>query len=417
MNEIRILGKTDAPSMADLMVNAYPGFDIGENSRSHTENWVRAILDRGAEDFMAGTFDAYGKQIAGVRVLTGPINVRMKEKKAIGLGALCVDLLHKKEKVALNLLIWAFNEGRKNGAALAVLDPFDIGFYKKMGCGLGAMFHQFWIPPERFPSHGDKRLLRELTLKDLREIKIYYDRYFKNHSGVIKLKDYEIVDILKNCKVVLGCYQENHLTGIMCIRFERSGFEYLFKTNMVVEEMLFDDGKTLLAFSTFINQQSDQAGFVRLRSQHRNTEFFFDNPGSDDNSTFSTRKIEIHRTGNGMMYRILDLGKLLDTLELPKWIENDFVLKLEVKDNLMEVNNGAWYIYNMEGKSTVTREERDFSVGIKIEVDDLASLLMGSVSLFALVQMGRTELDRPDYLKDLDQVFYYPELPICLSRF
>ncbi|SMP39256.1 GNAT family N-acetyltransferase [Anoxynatronum buryatiense] len=417
MREIRLLKDSDAASMARLMVNAYPGYDLNENARATTEDWVRKYVKNGADDVLAGQFTDEGTQIGGIRMLTQPINLRMKQLTAIGLGALCVDLLHKKEKVALKLLTWAFEEGRQKGAALAVLDPFNIGFYKKLGCGLGAVNHQFWLTPSQFPAQGDRTQVVELSQKDLPEIMDYYRQFFQAHHGVLRQETYEVEEMLKGCQMVVGVRRHGRLTGIMAFHFQRTGPDNLFKTNLLVEELLFDDADTLLALAAMIHAQADQVSHVRLRSQQRNFEAFFDNPDTGNDDTFHTRKNEMYRTGNGMMYRVLDIPKVLETLQPNEAMEQRLVLKLQVADDLIPANHGDWYLWSEDGIINISRDQRAATVTLSLSAGDLASLVMGSVGLASLVAFGKATLNEPQFLKPLHHFFDYPEAPICLSRF
>lgn len=417
MREIRQLKDSDAASMARLMVNAYPGYDVNENARATTEDWVRKSVKKGAGDVLAGCFTEEGNQAGGIRVLTRPMNLRMKELTAIGLGALCVDLLHKKEKVALKLLTWAFEEGRQKGAAMAVLDPFNIGFYKKMGCGLGAVNHQFWLTPSQFPSQGDRTQVVELPSHDLSEIMTYYQQFFQAHHGVLKQEAYEVEEMLKGCQMVVGVRRQGRLTGIMAFHFQRTAPNNLFKTNLLVEELLFDDADTLMAFAAMIHAQADQVSRVRLRSQYRHFEAFFDNPDTGDDDTFHTRKNEMYRTGNGMMYRVLDVPKVLEAMEPNEAMEQGLALKLQVADDLLPANHGDWYVWAEKGMINVSREHRQATATLSLAAGDLASLVMGSVNLTSLVTFGKASLNEPHLLKPLHQFFDYHEAPICLSRF
>ena len=417
MDEIRPLTSENIKDMGRLLHNAYPGYDISEDAQQKTENFIRKQVDMGPTDRMIGHFEADNQLSGGIRLLMQPINVRMHQRTAAGLGALCVDLLHKKEKIALKLIQWTLNEARINGACMAVLDPFNIGFYRKMGCGIGAVHHQFRLKPVLFPSQGDKRLVIELTDHEIPKIINYHQTYFQNHHGMLQRSNSEIEEMLKGSQVIFGVRDKGKLTGVMVCRFERTGPKNLFKTNMIIEEMVYDHPEALHAFLSVIHTQVDQVSEVIITSQDRYFETMFNDPNSGYDDAFHTRKNEMYRTGCGMMYRILDIPKVLSTVEISPEDENLFPVRLTLKDTLLKDQAGEWYLTVLNGSIMATRQEMKAEIDLQMEAGDLSSLIMGALDLSSLAEYGKIDLFRDDLLKKMNRIFCYHKAPVCLSRF
>jgi len=268
-----MLKEEHVPAMASLMRNAYPGYDISDDAQKNTEKWVKRMVSSTTDEIGLGYFDEYDQLVGGMQVLDKAMNLRMERVKVIGLGGLCVDLLHKKKRIALNLLLHAFMKGRSDGACMAILDPFNIGFYKKMGCGISVKNHQFKLKPSQIPKEGNRSLVSELREEQMASIVDYVHQYSERHHGMLKMEAYEVRDILKNCQLTLGVWQEDKLSGIMPIRFERTAPHNIFKTNLVVEAFLYDNHETAKAFMSFLNAQEDQVNQVILSSQDKHFAF------------------------------------------------------------------------------------------------------------------------------------------------
>lgn len=417
MNRIRPLEDKHAAAMARLMLLAYPGYNLAPDARQSTEGWVREVVKRGERDRLEGYFEPDGTLSGGVRILSQPMNLRMHQVKAIGLGALCVDLLHKKKKIALELLCNAFKAGRESGACMAVLDPFHIGFYKKMGCGIAMKHHQFRLTPYQMPSNGDRSRVVELTKSDFPEIISYHNEYAALHHGMLMRAEHEVREVLEECQMILGVREKSQLMGIMAIRFQRTAPENLFKTNLLVEELVYDHPGVLQAFTAFLHAQADQVNQIILTSQDSCFEVLLDNPDTGSDDTFHTRKNEMYRTGNGMMVRILDLSKVMNTIQAPETMKEFFPIQMRLEDSLMTDLSGNWLLGAENGRITVKRQAEQQEVDLALTVSDLASLVMGSVDFNSLIRYGRVTVIKPEIIKCLAEIFHYPEAPVCLSRF
>jgi predicted acetyltransferase len=417
MRPIKILTDQQASAMARLMRNAYPGYDLSPNARKTTEDWVRRVVKRGNEDRLAGWFEADGTLSGGIRVLTQPMNLRMKQITAIGLGALCVDLLHKKKKIALELLRWSFEEARETGIAMAVLDPFNIGFYKKMGCGIAVKNHQFRLAPSQLPDTGNRNQVAELTRSDYPAIMAYHRRYFIQHHGMLQRADHEVAEVLDSCQMILGVWEQGQMTGVMAIRFQRTGPDNVFKTHLIVEELLYDHPHVLQAFLSFLHAQADQIVQVIFNSQDRFFEALFENPDTGCDDTFHTRNNEMYRTGNGMMVRILDVRRVMETVEVPDWLAEHLPLRIMLTDPMIFDQAGKWILSDAGGmlaaKKCMDNEEADGA----LDISDLASLVMGAVDMNSLLRYGKAQEVRPARMGVLGRLLHYAAAPVCLSRF
>ena len=69
-----------------------------------------------------------------------------------GVGGVAVDLAHKKQKVARDMILFFLRHYREKGAALTTLHPFRPDFYRQMGFGHGTKMNQYRVKPASLPA-------------------------------------------------------------------------------------------------------------------------------------------------------------------------------------------------------------------------------------------------------------------------
>ena len=124
MEEFRKLEKEELLSFARIAVHAYPGFKISSDEdiqkyasrlQKHMEVDPRAdYFGLFRSDLLVGGFcmwDYFTLNLLGTTV------------KAGGIGNLAVDLLHKKEKVARDIMVSALRHFRGRGVNIVTLYP------------------------------------------------------------------------------------------------------------------------------------------------------------------------------------------------------------------------------------------------------------------------------------------------------
>jgi len=84
------------------------------------------------------------------------MNLLSTKIPAGGIGFVGVHLLHKKEKVAKEILTYFIDHYKNLGASMALLYPFRPDFYKKMGFGFGTSMNQYKVKPSNLPKGNSK---------------------------------------------------------------------------------------------------------------------------------------------------------------------------------------------------------------------------------------------------------------------
>ncbi|SFI30449.1 Predicted acetyltransferase [Tindallia magadiensis] len=422
MKSIQKLTERDIEAFKPLTVYAYAGQGQGRGAFQKREEMAKKILSLGEEDILLGHFEEDDTLSGSVRLLTQPLNFLGTEVMALGIGTLAVDLLHKKEKIALKLMKHSLEMARKKGVAMSVLDPFHLGFYRKMGYGLGAEIKKYQLTPQQFRHYDTKEglvWLRSSDLSDLKEIKGLYDRFYRKHHGSMKQSEVEIAELLEGDHIILGFRKEGMLQGILIFAFEQIGEKTLYGTDLIIDEMITLTSDAFQAFSTFIHSQADQVRYVFIETQDLHFTQYFDDASSDDFTTFQTRYQELYRAGAGMMYRVINLEKILEIL-ISKTVATEKrvpSLRIQIKDQLLPEQEGDYYLYEKEGRYGYSRKARPVEVELEMDIADFSALVMGSVTLQALIFSGKATLSNQQHTSVLEALLGTEASPVCINRF
>ena len=119
-----------------------------------------------------------------------------------GIGMVAVDLLHKKEHVARDLVTFFLDHYRTRGMPLGLLYPFRPDFYKQMGFGYGTKMSEYRVRPSDLPAYGSKDHLVNLGPEDSELLLDYYNRYQMRTHGMLRRTTFEIARKLRTRKTI-----------------------------------------------------------------------------------------------------------------------------------------------------------------------------------------------------------------------
>ena len=184
---IRLLQSKDLKQATDIAALAYPGMQIqsDEKKKEFMERLgTEQNEDNGIQFF--GCFEEQGDLLGIFRVNDFESNINGKFQRIFGIGMVAVHLLHKKEKVAFQILAYFHNYARQENVALVSLYPFNPSFYRKMGYGYGPLRYEFKFKPAELISDGNKSQVKFLTPSDEDAIVSLYNEYAQNNHGMLK---------------------------------------------------------------------------------------------------------------------------------------------------------------------------------------------------------------------------------------
>ncbi len=418
MSEIKALPKKDIGRYVDILAEAYPGMNIVTDDDK--KNAFERHLQQ-ARDPRITTFGYYrdGDLLGGIKLYDYTMNLFGIKLPAIGGGALAVDLMHKKEHVARDLMTHFIGYALKKNAPLAILWPFRPDFYKSMGWGIGSKMHVYRIKPNSFPNGESKEHVRMLTRDDIPMLTEFYNRVGAKTNGMIDESEFGwelIFDRFKAFRFV-GYENDGELHGYFIYSFLRKEMVHFLDNKMRIIEMVYDSPKVLSEFCTFLHTQNDQIDIIELQTHDDSFHHLLKDPRNDANVVFPSVHHQSNTSGVGIMYRVVNVRRLFELLADHNFGKQTCKLKLTIADNFVESNDGSLVVHFSRGLAQVKEDHSSYDVELRLDIADFSSLIMGAVDLNSLYTYSLANLTDPEYLETLNKLFVTDHKPVTFIAF
>ncbi len=417
-SDIRLLSVESITDFADIAINAYPGFKIAtEEARQQlierlvnvqTTVPIRHLYGLYRDDNLLGGMQLYDfkMNMLGAQIAVG------------GVGMVAVDLLHKKEHVAKELLTFFLKYYREQGAAMALLYPFRPDFYYAMHFGYGLKINQYRLRPDALRT-GNKSKVRFLTLEDKDRVMDCYNRYQVSTHGMIVRHSLEWDHILKNLgleKRLVGCVHEGLVTGYMLFGFKARAAESPLHNDIVIHEFVYTSREALAALLGFLHRQTDQVDRIVLTTHDTAFHHLLLDPRNECETLIPSVYHESNVQGVGLMYRIINVPGLFAALSAHDFNEQTCRLKITVHDTFFPENAGSTLVYFEHGQATLP-PKGNYDVEIMLNVAELSSLLIGVIDFTQLYAYNLAEISDTTYLQTVTRLFSVERPPVCLTAF
>lgn len=416
MRTIREINEQELDTFITISANAYPGLDM------FTQADRRRFRDRILKVAENPNFHLYalfedGQMLGVMRLYDFTMNFLNTRTLVGGVGGVAVDLLHKKEKVASDLLQYFLQYYHQKGACLTALYPFRPDFYKRMGFGYGTKMNSYRVSPDSLTKGALKRHVVFLTAKDKAALAACYDRYLERSHGVMQRGNDLWEAFLGNPTMqTIGVKKDGHLGGYLVYKFEKGRQENFLSNKIVVQEMIFENPGVLQELLTFLHSQADQIEQIVINIQDDNFHHLLNDP------RYESKKMipgiiahESNMQGVGIMYRVIDLPRLFDVLSQHNFSGVSCRLKIELTDSFMTKNDGVWMVDFTEGQAKIVEGHR-FDVAIQLDISEFSSMIMGAVGFANLAEYGLAAISDSSFTPLVDRIFSAPN-PICLTQF
>ena len=410
----RKLEKEELRQLARIAASAFAAQGLSEKREAEILETLEFIHSEVEYEHIFGLLRE-GQLVGGVRMIDFKMHLFSQVIPVGGALMVCVDLLHKKEKIAKELICSFIDYYRGQGTPMVALYPFRADFYRKMGFGYGTWIKQHKVKPEAFPSDGEKKNLVYLDSKDKNAIWDCYNRFAAKRNGLfekIGLNYYRL--FLRKDNRIVGYRDGEQLLGYISFtyRLESTNERY-----MVLDEIVYENNKVLNSLGSFIRSQADQFEWVLVNTQDEVLQFLFDDPGSSSHlRIFDDAHEQVSTTAVGIMYRVINLPALFKNLGEYNFNQQNLKLKITISDTLCPENSGSIVACFVNGKVKLN-EENSYEVEIKLDVADFSSMFMGAVTFSALEQLGRATISNVKYLNTVNRIFLTDQKPMCMTYF
>ncbi|MEG0774001.1 GNAT family N-acetyltransferase [Clostridium sp.] len=407
----------DFRDFGEIDLNSYPGLKINsiEEKNKFIENITRIHKENPYVKFY-GAFNG-DTMVGGMRFHDFKMNLLSHKISAGGLGSVAVDLLHKKEKVAKEIVSYFIDHYKNLGASMVLLYPFRPDFYKKMGFGFGASMSQYKINPANLPKGPSKSNIVFIKEEEAYLLLNCYNRTFESTNGLIEKYEQEFISKIKNPKFKVVAYKKyNMVQGYIFFEFKPSEEGNFLLNDMVINEFIFENNHALDELLTFLNSQQDQIRHIIVNVQDESFRFLLDDPRNGSNNMFTPVYHETNIQGTGIMYRVINTKALFKDLKQHNFNDVTCRLKLTIKDTFVSENDGSIVIYFENGIASLSNKN-DYDVEVTLDIADFSSLITCSVSFKSLYKYGKARISNKDYINTINQIFSTDDKPMCLTQF
>lgn len=417
MDKIRLITEREAGEVVVMFSNAYPSASMN-NPETRKKLEERIIVSQTT----AQPIKYYGcfkddRPVGAMRFHDFTMNLRSTKISVGGIGGVAVDLLHKKEKVARDMVSYFHEYYRNNGSAMTMLYPFRPDFYKKMGYGIGTKFNQYKLKPSAFPKYHTKEHLCAFRPEDKQLLIDCYERIVGSRHGMTSRPSTDWDNMTANVdNRIMCCKNRGRIEGYMIFTFKRVGDTSMLKNNMAVSEMLYENPEALQEMLYFFHTQDDQIYRIVINLPDEDFHYLCVDPRDDSDNMFAPVYHETNLQGVGLMYRVVNTRKLFELLHDNNFGNQDLKLTLNINDSFLPENSGSTMVSFSKGRPSIM-ENGKTDVEITMDISDFSSLIMGAVGFKSLLRYGIAKISDNQYTDKVHQLFLTEEKPMCLVAF
>lgn len=325
-----------------------------------------------------------GDELAGTLTLTNrTMYLDGQGLKVYGLGGVATGSTYRSGGVCSNLIKYSLEYMNKEGAVFSILAPFSYSFYEKLGWKWCYEYNTHCFDIERLKGIKANGKIDKLNDANFKELNTYYHAMVQGINGAAaRNKVYWNKRICPGDDryTVLYRNSEGTVEGYMIYKIVHEQAE------LQVLEIQYSTMSAIKSFLSYIYAHSAQVTKVMILAQkHNKIQDLLANP-----------KYEVKQESY-MMTRIINVEKALEKYTFNKTGE----LTIQVEDNMCEWNNGIFTIVIEETASAKVKKQSDSKgegakVDIKIDVRELAQLMLGFRTLEDLEELEKVEINNEE---------------------
>lgn len=417
MEQIRLLREGEIKEFVEIVFNAYPGW--GSSTPEGRREMEDRLLTAMREDSTVKVYGCFreGELRGGMRLNDFRMRLGSGKLDAGGLGLVAVHLMHKKEKVAKEIVKFFIRHYRDRKYPIAMLYPFRPDFYKKMGFGFGTKMNQYSIKPKDLPKGGDKSRVRFALEGDKKLILECYMRMAEKTNGMLDRQESEQNNIFALAQNRLAIYERNgRVEGYIVFMFKKTGQDNALKNDIFIKEFVYENPEALKALLTFLNTQEDQIDRIIINTQAEDFHYMLMDPRNASDNLMTAVYHESNLQGVGIMYRVTDTRLLFASLGQHNFNNQSCRLSFNIRDSFLEENNGSVVVHFTEGRAVIS-DSNLYDAEVTMDIADFSSLVVGAVSFRTLLSYGIAGISDYNYAGAVDKIFGVSQKPICFTAF
>ncbi|OGO79477.1 MAG: hypothetical protein A2Y23_07160 [Clostridiales bacterium GWB2_37_7] len=395
---------------------AYPFMNI--NTPEDVKKQAERFMKIQNEDPDANIYGAYreDKLVGGMQLQDFIMNFDGTPIKAGGVGFVAVDLLHKKEKVAKDIISYFIDHYQKQKVTVAMLYPFRPDFYKQMGFGFGAKMNQYKVLPANLPKAKHRQNLAYLTKQDQEQWIECYNSFAAKTHGMIKRTNIEITNMLAPGKNTVIYKQKDRIEGYLSFAFRKASDIHPLKNDIIIREFVYHSLEVFQQLLNFLHTQFDQIDRIVINTQDEYFHYLLKDPRDGSGNNFAPIYEQTNLQGIGLMYKIIDIEEFFRQIGEHSFNDQSLKLKLNIVDSFVKENCRPIIVEFKSGKPSVIGG-MSYDAEISMDISDFSAMAMGCVEFRALLRLGLAEISSVSYAEAVNSLFRTKDKPICTTTF
>jgi len=412
MSVVTRLGEKDIEDFAWIATNAYCGFGSLKAINERYREFFSLVVNKFQGDDLFGLY-RNEKLLGGMRLTDYNMKLLSTKAPVGGIGCVAVDLAHKKEKVAKELIEFACKYFKEKGMSMVTLYPFRTDFYKKMGFGYGVELRQYKIESRYFPKGLSKEHIVFLSEDDKEAVIDCYNRFLEKNNGMMEKTESCLKNLFRDDRRLIGYKKDDKVLGYVSFSFKTKA---LLKNDLVIGEFIYENHEALLELCTFLHSQADQFDRIIINTPDEYFHYLVNNPANGEYEAFDSMKNEFSVSAVGLMYRIVDVKRLFQVLDTHNFNNQHCKLKITVIDDFFVPNDQSIILDIKDGNANIYNFE-DYEVEIELKISDFSSLIMGAVNFKTLAEYGLARISDKGYVNVVNRIFMTDKKPMCITYF
>ncbi len=416
MRIIREVQENELDEFSRITVEAFPGMKIDTpEARRRMLERMATVMNEPSVHFSA-VFDD-GQMVGVMRCYDFTMKLHETRTLVGGLGGVAVDLRHKKEHVAADMVRFYLDLYRRKGAALTALYPFRPDFYRRMGFGYGVKMNRYSFRPDALPAGGAGMGVEYLSAADKIAMAACYDRYLARTNGLIEIPSHVLDALFYDPALhIVGYREDGELRGYLVFRFQPAPGDNWLSNNVQLRMLIHDDARALAALLGFLRKQADQVERIIYETQDENFHHILADPRDGSGGLLAGLWHQTNTQGTGIMYRVIDVARLFEVLR-----DHDFggvtaVVRIDLTDTFLPENGGSYRLVVEAGRARLEPgETADVVVGM--DISDFSSLAVGAIDFGRLHGYGRATISDEAFVPLIGRLFRAGVPPWCLTSF
>ncbi len=417
MPEIKLIPPEDQDLFLRIAVDAYPTFRIvtEDDRKKFRDNFLKRH-----QDPRIALWGLYrdNKLLGGLRLFDYKMNVHGSWLLTGGGGMLAVDIQHKKEHVARDLMTFFIEHYREREAPMAILWPFRPDFYKAMGFGYGSKIQQYRVKPQDFPDSPLRSRVRLLTPDDQAAAVACYNRYGAATTGMVEETEIGwniMVEMNPQVKIV-GFEDGGQITGLMFFTFEPGQPASFLNNDIKISKFIYTTRDSLYGLLGFLHSQKDQIDKVYLSVHDEHFEHLLADVRDGSGELITPIYHRSNLSGVGLQYRVLNVPLFFKETSSHAYGTGSGTVKFTVRDNFLKENDGSTVVRFTDGHPEVLPSSQA-DVEVRIDIAEFSSMVMGAVPFKTLYRYGLAEISDPKHVDFVDNLFRTDSGPVCMMMF